>query len=310
MNEEQKIIFGPRDPDVVKMEEDLYETHPRMFSNRTSSKSCMSYGIGVKAGWRSLIDDLCDDLEQLEKEHGVEVLFDQVKEKFAVLRIYHTILENGEEISYQDERAKQISDLIHKAEEESAHTCEYCGEEGSFRNRLVWKKTLCDRDYIKRCCETLQAELVEDRLKEDGLYDGNEKFIRECTQDSLREQTRWMKELLVHRFSKDPLLELDCAIKRAAASGEMHNWIATCNNFHKSSDELSERYDELKDDEVRVLIIDSTNEVYNKATKTQQLLSKMLIEDNLAAGKEYTTIQLILFGFDVEFAKEHGVGKI
>ena len=95
----------------------------------------MSFDCGD--GWFNLLWRLCEDIEKTLakpengrlKEHFV---VDQVKEKFAGLRFYVSLLDGG------------IDTLIDRAEYDSYRTCEECGEPGKPRDG-GWYRTLCDK---------------------------------------------------------------------------------------------------------------------------------------------------------------------
>jgi hypothetical protein len=99
------------------------------FTDRPPIKSCGFFDI--EEGWYPLIKELIEDLIAL----GWNKQTCQVKEKFGGLRFY--INEGTDEIH------KRIS----KAEEDSYHVCEKCGEPGELRNDIGWYLTLCDNHY-------------------------------------------------------------------------------------------------------------------------------------------------------------------
>jgi len=75
-------------------------------------------------GWLKLIDPLIEECNK----RGVHIA--QIKEKFGTLRFY---IHGGDE---------ELYNLIDKAEMESAHICEVCGDPGEFTS-YGWIKTLC-----------------------------------------------------------------------------------------------------------------------------------------------------------------------
>lgn len=76
-------------------------------------------------GWDKIIDPLIE----LCKKRKVKIL--QIKEKFGRLRFY---------VNFSTET---IDQLIEEAENESARTCELCGEPGELRSYNGWLKTVC-----------------------------------------------------------------------------------------------------------------------------------------------------------------------
>ena len=75
-----------------ELEQKLFDKYP-MFRDRTKSiqESCMPWGIETGPGWYHILDYLCETLARIEERHGVEVIFDQVKEKYGTLRVYYHI---------------------------------------------------------------------------------------------------------------------------------------------------------------------------------------------------------------------------
>jgi hypothetical protein len=90
--------------------------------------------FSVDEGWYPLIKDLIDDLIKL----GWNKQVCQVKEKFGGLRFYI------------NEGSDEIYDRLIKAERESYHICEKCGEKGELRNDNGWYLTLCENHYIEK----------------------------------------------------------------------------------------------------------------------------------------------------------------
>jgi NMD protein affecting ribosome stability and mRNA decay len=102
----------------------------------------------VGPGWRKLLEELLSDLEKL----GWDGYLFQVKEKFGGLRFYA----GGDDYIY---------DRISKAEEDSYHICENCGDEGKARNELSWIKTLCDKCFKERAIELNMWDRLNDCFK-------------------------------------------------------------------------------------------------------------------------------------------------
>ena len=127
-----------------ELEQKLFDKYPYLFENRHKSiqESCLAWGIEFSDGWFDIIDNLCFELEQYEKEVTNEkasrykkdyekVKFDQTKEKFGGLRVYYS---GGDEY---------VRGLINMAEAMSYSTCENCGNKGK-PNKGGWISTLCE----------------------------------------------------------------------------------------------------------------------------------------------------------------------
>lgn len=128
-------------------EQKLLTDFPNLYRNYYEDKTvtCMCWGFSCDDGWFNIIYELSQQIEaELQKktdEFRKEFAVDQVKEKFATLRYYTNIYDEG------------IETLIEHAEGLSAITCERCGGAGSLRNLGHWLKTLCTD-----CQETINSE--------------------------------------------------------------------------------------------------------------------------------------------------------
>jgi len=112
----------------------LYEKYPDLFSNIDNKHSCMAFGIECNIGWYDIISSVCYRIKQYEKNKKSDyypVTFDQIKEKWGGLRIYHS---GGDDY---------VDGVIIMAEEMSYKICERCGCPGS-PNKQGWVMTLCD----------------------------------------------------------------------------------------------------------------------------------------------------------------------
>ena len=136
------------------------------------------WGFECCGGWYQLLRDLCEGITARFAQDGIspkdiDLEPIQIKEKFGTLRFYYGYkgaprgipaidnLSTGESIrmtpggAEPDPKKKalreDISKLVQEAEDRSAHTCEYCGAEGQYRNYRGWIYTLCDECWKKRC---------------------------------------------------------------------------------------------------------------------------------------------------------------
>ena len=120
----------------------LYEKYPELFANIDNKHSCMAFGIECNIGWYDIISSVCYRIKQYEKNKKSDyytVTFDQIKEKWGGLRIYHS---GGDDY---------VDGVIIMAEEMSYKICERCGCPGS-PNKQGWVMTLCDNcreDLVK-----------------------------------------------------------------------------------------------------------------------------------------------------------------
>jgi hypothetical protein len=122
----------------------LCEKYPLIMSERRlgAMETAMCWGFDHGDGWYNLLDSamhLVQSHIDMVNRRGYEieqVVFEQVKEKFGMLTIYHR---GGN--SYTE-------GVLRMAEEMSRHVCEECGDVG-YPNDKGWIRTLCDEHHAK-----------------------------------------------------------------------------------------------------------------------------------------------------------------
>ena len=112
------------------LEKPITEKYPHLFANLGQKGSPMCFGLEVGDGWAGIISTMCWIINQ--KDTAKTFRFDQVKEKFGLLRVYHT---GGNEY---------MAGVVRMACDISGTICEVCGQPGDQR-KGGWIKTLCDR---------------------------------------------------------------------------------------------------------------------------------------------------------------------
>jgi hypothetical protein len=115
-----------------ELEEQLYIDFPLLFANRENPQSPMVFGIECGDGWHGILRCACRRISFHEANAGrSDFRFSQVKEKWGILRIYHS---GGDEF---------CTGVIAMAEAVSSVTCERCGAPGK-TNESDWISTLCE----------------------------------------------------------------------------------------------------------------------------------------------------------------------
>jgi len=130
-------------------DKNLCDKYPKIFKNRDGSimETCMAWGFECGDGWFDLIDILCSraqshidwkcrDLSDEDKE-SLQVIAEQVKEKFGTLRFYYY---GGDDM---------IEGMMQMAEAMSSKICEDCGSPGCLRTN-GWHRTICDSCELQR----------------------------------------------------------------------------------------------------------------------------------------------------------------
>lgn len=123
--------------------DDLYNKYPYLFERRhlPMADSCMHWGISCHDGWNDLIDQMSAELTSV----APSIQYEQIKEKFGLLRVYlHGHSNEERELAY---------DIIKKYEVLSGTVCETCGKTGIERSHNGWLIVQCDdceRAYHKK----------------------------------------------------------------------------------------------------------------------------------------------------------------
>jgi len=111
-------------------------------------KTCMHWGMECGDGWYDLLNELLAKLDYISNHSGVQVVADQIKEKFGTLRFYYsTIIKT--DFNVEPIVDKIISDVVAVAESRSAHVCEIRGKRGVLCSRMGWLKTLSKEEADK-----------------------------------------------------------------------------------------------------------------------------------------------------------------
>ncbi len=168
-----------------ELEIKLANAFPFMKRNKTDDSNIYQrWGCECADGWHQLLCDLCQEITDTYSSAGIpiDIVVEQVKEKFASLRFYYSFedlpcpiqafdcLSDGSSIRFQHQNKsdtddkknlrQDIAQIVRKYENKSKFVCEYCGNEGTVRMELPWKRTLCDQcygEYLKK---------IEDRKRE------------------------------------------------------------------------------------------------------------------------------------------------
>lgn len=171
-----------------ELDEQLCKEFPELYINRNGDMryTCMVWGFDHGDGWFSIIHNLSgvadnliknfnDDLERKFRESKglkydyklteeekqnigfgkLQIVADQVKEKYGTLRFYwHTYIKDG--FKYPDELKESIEEVYNKFDGAEAMACrmshdmcEECGASGSIRGP-GWYRTLCDKHALEQ----------------------------------------------------------------------------------------------------------------------------------------------------------------
>lgn len=100
------------------------------------------FGLEMGDGWKPIAQKVVDKIIELNESlpEDSHIYIDQVKEKFAELRIYVTYDNVPKEI------VDQVEKMIDDAETEAAATCEECGSKENIGMRINgWYTVMCEK---------------------------------------------------------------------------------------------------------------------------------------------------------------------
>lgn len=125
-----------------------------------------AYGCEVGSGWYEVLRGLCTEVTAIYERAGipVDIIVDQVKEKFGTLRFYyhpegydpciHAFdLSGGPSLRAKvgnTDIHREVAIIVRKWEKQSGSVCEECGAPGALRNDIGYLvQTLCDSCYTQ-----------------------------------------------------------------------------------------------------------------------------------------------------------------
>lgn len=130
-----------------KLEESLRAKYPEILRDLGGdpSRTCMAWGIECGEGWYDLLDGMMEKIRRICLDstaagRPMEVVADQIKEKFGTLCFYYHEVGSSATVS------GILSDIVSSAERRSSQICEVCGRHGARCRRGGWLKTL-DREH-------------------------------------------------------------------------------------------------------------------------------------------------------------------
>jgi hypothetical protein len=127
-----------------ELEIQLVSKYPDILRDYKGDKmvTCMHWGMECQEGWYDLLDRLMNKLNFISIRLGVQVVANQIKEKFGTLRFYYTVIIKDEN-TVDDTTFDIVSDIVSSAERQSENTCESCGKHGELCTNGGWLKTCC-----------------------------------------------------------------------------------------------------------------------------------------------------------------------
>jgi hypothetical protein len=132
-------------------ETELVNKYPKILRDygKNPMETCMAWGFECEDGWAEILDNcmkkvqcLCDVFST--EENNVQVVADQIKEKYGTLSFYYSIYGATDPTVYEI-----LRDTIDQVERKSCTVCEVTGKRGKVCNRGGWYKTLCKEEAEK-----------------------------------------------------------------------------------------------------------------------------------------------------------------
>ena len=109
-------------------------------------------------GWDKLITDMMKELDPY-KDH---ICFEQIKSKFAELRVYYSLDGVPKDIE------EKIAAIVKRYESLSKTTCEMCGAKGKHCSIDNWEWILCSTCLMKKVSASTSFPLSELFFRADG----------------------------------------------------------------------------------------------------------------------------------------------
>jgi hypothetical protein len=116
----------------LDLEKKLKDAFPYMFRGLYGDmdKTCMHWGLECGDGWFQHIYDMCVDLDAVVNKDTFH--FDQIKNKFGLLRVYYT-----------GAGTEEAFDIVEQYENRSRHVCEECGKDAKLLSIKGWMTSRC-----------------------------------------------------------------------------------------------------------------------------------------------------------------------
>lgn len=125
-----------------ELELKLVAKYPKILKNHGGDmmKTCMHWGMEHGDGWYDLLDE---GMEQIQYfcdlcPSGIQLVADQIKEKFGTLRFYYSIENATSKIE-----SAILDNLVICLENRSSRICEVSGKSGYMCRKGGWYRTLC-----------------------------------------------------------------------------------------------------------------------------------------------------------------------
>lgn len=155
----------------IELDNKLAETFPFMKKKETLEEQQAkgrinnlydAFGCDCSDGWYDVLYGLCSEITETYKKYNkpVDIVVDQIKEKYGTLRFYYHIEGRNAGINAIDlpgaslrlssdsgDIYREVSGIVAKWEKKSGEVCEKCGNPGVLREDLSWILTLCDDCY-------------------------------------------------------------------------------------------------------------------------------------------------------------------
>ena len=108
----------------------------------------------IMEGWHKLLKETFSKLDRVEDEYGVDILIQDVKEKYGALII---------DVEIQGMREREVRDIVDcilmDTERVSETICQKCGAKGFIHTVNGWEMTLCDSCYNEMIKEQRSADI-------------------------------------------------------------------------------------------------------------------------------------------------------
>ena len=167
----------------MKKEEFKYyldSAYPDVFREAITKFTDKNIGICCKAGWFSIITDVFERVDMIQKTTGIKTIFIKIKEHYGILRIFHRFDITGSTLSINEINHWQeiVVSIIRNAENLSQLTCESCGDKVFISKSINgWIYTQCNKCLKSNISDdNIDTVIVEYEKRHDIIEELNSFF--------------------------------------------------------------------------------------------------------------------------------------
>jgi len=159
-----------------ELENELYQICPTFFQEAIACQNgemnemdtCMAFGCECEDGWFEPLKKFANKVKlinEMAAQQNFQFVCNQLKEKYAELRIYYETLnvDNVFEVDLSKVKIIQelFSDALKTVEAECWNTCEWCGQKNDYTDSEI----VMTRGWYSRICRSCAKEYEDNQVK-------------------------------------------------------------------------------------------------------------------------------------------------